>query len=305
MASANASVTSVPPDGGAGAVGPSALVVSSASSILGGPNSSSASTAASLKAFDPVATKQKLKNLTEGLDEFASLLQAGARQRKEVDEQRLAELKVMVHALEREISVETERRGETARALQTWAEAQVAAIKTKLEALLSANKAEIGVQFDALHRRIDEVEVKFEKDRERVMADVKKRNDELLENLRAFAAVFEAERKSRMEREQRILDRLAKQEHESIKRFDEERHTREQTYMATKKSLEEAVTTRSKLSEKFEEATLSELAALRNAVIAEERSRAKEDEEIAAVLHAYVQKLQASMAISLSTDTDY
>jgi SF-assemblin/beta giardin len=301
--SANASVASV---GDAGAIAPqgsaASLAPSSASSILG---TSASTTGAASKQFDPVATKQKLKSLTEGLDEFASLLQAGSRQRKEVDEQRIAELKLQVHELEREISVETERRGETSRALQAWGETQVATIKTKLEALLASNKAEIAVKFDALHRRIDEVEVKFESDRERVMADVKKRNDELLENLRAFAAVFEAERKSRMEREQRILDRLAKQEHESIKRFDDERHIREQVYMATKKSLEEAVTTRSKLSEKFEEATLSELAALRNAIIAEERARAKEDEEIASVLHAYVQKLQASMAVALSTDEAY
>lgn len=228
----------------------------------------SASTSADLE--EVAVTKARLKSMTGGLDDFAALLKAGNRQRRELDEQRIAELKAQVFELEKTVAVETDRRAETARALQAWAEVQVAGIKKRTDAMLEGSKAEMQLKFDALHSRIGELEVKFEADCARVMADVKKRNEDLVESLRAFAVAFEAERKSRMEREQRILDRLGKQEHESMRRFDEERHTREQIYMATRKELESAVAVRTKADEKFQEAMFAELASVKNAVTAEE-----------------------------------
>jgi hypothetical protein len=251
------------------------------------------------------STKARLQSMTDGLDDFAALLKAGSRQRREVDEHRIAELKAQVLELERAVSIETDRRSETARALQAWAETQVAGIRSRMEALLSASKVEAQSKFDAVHARIAGLETKFEADCVKVMADVKKRNEDLVETLRVFNASFETERRARMEREQAILDRLAKQEHESLRRFDDERHVREQTYMATKRVLEEAVASRTKADEKFQEATLAELAAIKNAVVAEERERAREDTEIAEVLEKYVQKLQASLAIINSGDVDY
>jgi DNA helicase IV len=95
------------------------------------------------------------------------------------------------------------------------------------------------------------------------MADVKKRNEDLVQSLREFNAAFEAERASRMEREQRIVDRIARQEHESIRRFDEERQTREQIYITAKKKLEDAVLARTKTDEKFQAAMWEELAAVK------------------------------------------
>jgi hypothetical protein len=256
-------------------------------------------------AEEAAATKARLESMTSGLDDFAALLKAGNRQRRELDEHRIAELKAQVFDLERGVGVESERRAEGARALQSWAESQVAGIRSRVDALLEGARADMAIKQDALHARIAALEAKFEADCARVMADVKKRNEDLVESLRAFAATFEAERAARMEREQRILDRLARQEHESARRADEERATREQAYMATRRALEESVAARVKADDKFQEALLGELAALKNAVAAEEGERAREDGDIAAVLHRYVAKLQASLAIMTSADEDY
>lgn len=245
--------------------------MASSGTAAGGAGSGGPSSGTDLE--EVAVTKARLKSMTDGLDDFAALLKAGNRQRRELDEQRIAELKAQVFELEKTVAVETDRRAETARALQSWAEVQVAGIKKRTEAMLEGSKAEMQLKFDALHARVGELEVKFEADCARVMADVRKRNEDLVESLRAFAVAFEAERKSRMEREQRILDRLGKQEHESMRRFDEERHTREQIYMATRKELESAVSVRTKADEKFQEAMFAELASVKNAVTAEEVRR--------------------------------
>jgi hypothetical protein len=52
-------------------------------------------------------------------------------------------------------------------------------------------------------------------------------------------------------------------------------------------------------------AVLEEVAAINNALVAEERKREAEDDDIAATLNRYVQKLQASLALLHSDDTAF
>jgi len=241
--------------------------------------------------------------MTEGLDDFSALLRTGTRQRREKDDHRVAELKSDIAVVERSMSVEVDKRVEMAKALQAWGEAQVEGIRHRLEASVAAGKIEMAKSVDALHVRVAALEAAFEADRERVMADVKRRNEELVVSLREFNATFEAERAARMDREARILDRVAKEEHESLRRFDDERQVREQVYLAAKKRLEDAIIARTKADEKFQAATWEEIAAVKNALVAEERARVAEDDEIAVSLNRYVQKLQASLALMLSDDT--
>lgn len=248
-------------------------------------------------------TKTRLKSMTEGLEDFSQLLRTGNRQRREKEDHRVAELKSDIAAAERTIIVESEKRVEMGRALQSWAETQVVAIRTRLESLISAARQDMDAKFAALHTRIDSLEATFHEDRERVMADVRKRNEELVEALKEFNAAFEIERAARLEREQKIRDRIAKLEHESVYRFDEERQVREQVYIGAKRRLEDAVIARTKADEKFQTSVWEEVAAIKNALAAEESARIAEDNEIAETLNRYVQKLQASLAMMLSEDT--
>lgn len=261
-------------------------------------------------AVDPLATsghtdgtKARLKSMTEGLDEFSHLLRTGTRQRKEKDDHRVAELKAEMATVERTISMEVDKRVEMAKALQVWADTQVTGLRNRLEASVTASKLDIEGKVLEIRSRIGRLETSFEADRIRVMEDVRRRNEELVASLREFNAAFEADRAARMEREQFILERIAKQEHESIRRFDEERQVREQIYLATKKRLEDAVAARTKTDDKFQTSVLAEVAAVKNALAAEESKRIAEDDEIAESLNRYVQKLQASLALMLSDDT--
>lgn len=249
------------------------------------------------------ATKQKLRAMVDGLDEFQVLMRHGTREKAEKDAFRIAALKSDIVEAEKAVAAEVDKRLEMSKSLQSWADTQVAAIRSKADAMLSSAIIEINAKLASVHARISELERKFEADRVEVLAEVERRNEELVDSLKAFNAAFEEERASRVARERAIMERLAKEENDSIRRFDEERAVREQVYMAAKKRLEEAVAARSKADEKFQTTVLAEVAAVKNAVAAEERARIAEDDEIAETMHRYVQKLQASLAVLNSEDT--
>jgi hypothetical protein len=75
--------------------------------------------------------------------------------------------------------------------------------------------------------------------------------------------------------------------------------------MNVKKQLEEAVENRTKIDTKFQNSIFNELAAIKNGITAEAEAREAEDDALARSLQAYVAKLQASLALINSTDTDF
>jgi hypothetical protein len=70
-----------------------------------------------------------------------------------------------------------------------------------------------------------------------VSEDVRSRNEELAASLKAFNTAFEEERRSRLEREKAILDKLSAEEHGSLARYEEERSAREQVREAQERCL--------------------------------------------------------------------
>lgn len=74
--------------------------------------------------------------------------------------------------------------------------------------------------------------------------------------------------------------------------------------MKIKEDIDTAAASRVKADERFQSAVTEELASLRNAIRKEEQQRIQEDDEILDTLNRYVQKLQASLQIVNSSDTE-
>ena len=271
--------------------------------------SASAAPAAPAAAADgvapPAATAEALGKMLSQFDAFEGQLRNGTRQRREKDEHRVAELRATLVSVEAEVGEESRRRAEATKALQAWAETQVLGVRTRLEELLAAAHADACARVAALNERVAALERSFAADRARVLEEVDRRNRELVAALQAFHEAFEAERRDRVVREQRILDRLGAAEHEAIAVWDAERLEREQVYMAVKRRLEEAVEARTRADDRLQGSVFAELAALKNGIAAEARARGQEDDSLAATLNAYVAKLQASLALINSEDTDF
>jgi len=256
------------------------------------------------KAVRVKTSQEKLDSLMGGFDKFESVMKQGTRQRRERDEHRLAQLKEEVTRVERAAEAETKRRVEMGRALQDWAARETKAVEDRLTMALAAQKARLEEQVAATRRRLDELEVSFAADRDRVLAEVERRNTDLAAKLEAFHEVFEAERAERRRREAAIEARIAGAEHDSEEAFAAERARREQAHAKVKERLDHAVSTRARADEKLRVWAEGELADVRTSFAAEVRQREAEDDAILAALTRYTQKLQASLHIINASDTE-
>jgi hypothetical protein len=247
-------------------------------------------------------TKTTLDKMLNDFGDFEGQLRNGTRQRREKDEHRVAELRSTIKEVESEVSEEAQRRIEATKALQAWAETQVLSVRTRLEELLISQHTDALQRVAVLTSRVAALEKTFEADQARVLDEVDRRNKELVAALQAFHESFEAERRDRILREQRILDRLGAAEHEAIAVWDAERLQREHVYMGVKKRLEEAVEARTKSDDRLQSSVFAELGAIKNGIAAEASARSQEDNSLAVTLNAYVAKLQASLALINSED---
>lgn len=228
-------------------------------------------------------------------------------------------------ALEKSVTVERSQRQEMTKSLQTvrapalrrhstpatalppflqWAQTQVGNVSDTLRADLAEREERLQGQLDALSGRIDGLAAQFEADKAEVLATVERENKALAAELAAFNAKFEEERADRLAREEALARRQAGIEQRTADALEAERGEREQAIMTLKARIQEAAARIAKADEAFQEAVAGELATLRNAVAAEEVAREREDDELLDTLQRYVKKLQASLQIINSSDTE-
>ena len=79
-----------------------------------------------------LSTKGKLDELMANFDTFEAVMKDGTRQRREMDENRLMELKYQMVALEKMLVAEIKRRAEINKSLQAWCSEQLTELDTRL-----------------------------------------------------------------------------------------------------------------------------------------------------------------------------
>lgn len=104
-----------------------------------------------------------------------------------------------------------------------WCESQIAAFQDRMEVNLRKRNVELQANIDKLNARVDALEEKFEEDKLRMMQEIEERNARLTKQLNEFQAIFDAEVKSRLEREAKIAADLAEAEAETKVNFETER----------------------------------------------------------------------------------
>lgn len=155
---------------------------------------------------------------------------------------------------------------------------------------------------EVLADRVTDLEKDLEYQKETIPLDIERRGVELTKRLEEFQELFEEERKSRLEREKVIVDRIAAHENQVDAEFEVERNEREQKYQELRATLEESVKLRKKRVERFHAFVENEIAILKNSIAHESRLREKEDDEIVETLTRYTTKLQASLRVINTTD---
>ena len=75
--------------------------------------------------------------------------------------------------------------------------------------------------------------------------------------------------------------------------------------MTAKRRMEEAIEAREKGDSKFQASMFAELATIKAGLVAEAEARATEDDHLSASLATYVQKLQSSLALVNTEDSNF
>ena len=248
-----------------------------------------------------LSTKGKLDELMANFDTFEAVMKDGTRQRREMDENRLMELKHQMVALEKMLVAEIKRRAEINKSLQAWCSEQLTELDTRLTSQIHVRMDALQDNIDLLGLRVDDLEKDFAYEKERIPREIEERGRELTRRLTEFQELFNEEKQRRLVRESEIVKRLANHENEVDEEFAAERHEREQRYQELRDRLEERTVSRRAADGRFQEFVAEELAKIKNDIVIESVQREKEDDDIVETLTRYTEKLQSSLRIINST----
>lgn len=248
------------------------------------------------------STKQKLTQIVEGFATFDVEMKMGTKQRKELEEHRISEIKQETMRLDSELSSEIKKRTEMNRSLQAFFDQSLAQTADRLRTMMDDRTTRLNSRLDDLQQQIDDLSSSFARQKEEVLRHVEQRGEELATMLNEFKEATEKDRASRLQREASIVKQLTDHEHEVAKTFGDATTARERRYAKIKKLLEDNIRLRSKAEERFELMMEQDLNALKNQLRLERETREREDDDIVEALNRYTTKLQASLKILNSTD---
>lgn len=246
---------------------------------------------------DSSNTKARLTGILESFSAFDTDMKIGTRQRREKNEHRISQLTAELTRLEKMLNVEIKRRIELNKSVQSWTEGEIEKVTSTFRDMITERSDAIQGRLTQIVQKIDSLESKFDVEMARVPVDIARRTEELTAMLVSFETKFEEERKSRLEREGRILKQLSDHEQEAERELETERSAREATHAELRRILDDNIRSRLKGDERFQSLVAEELAGLKNAVQHEQQVRASEDDEIVDALNRYTTKLQTSLRI--------
>lgn len=233
--------------------------------------------------------------------DFESTMLTGTRERREKEEQAVAELQTQMDAIEERLDCEVKDRAAQFKSLQAWCEEELSALRSKLFAALEEEVEGLNGRITALFGKIEELHEDLEVQKKIIPEDIERRGEELTKRLTKFQSLFEEERERRMEREKQIDSRVARHENEVAEALQEERVERERKVQALKVVLEEAVALRKERITRFNKVIEKEVSVLKNAIIKESRIREQEDDDIVDTLTTYTTKIQESLKVINTT----
>jgi len=228
---------------------------------------------------------------------FEAVMKERAKQRKEKDDQTIAELRVCMTNMERSLNQEIKRRIECTTSLETKCTEQISAMEERLNSIIDAQADTIKGQLSLVEKRVDELNARLEEERTKIPLDIEQRGKELQQMLNSFQENFNLEKTDRLNREGRIMKQLTDHAVFMGKQWNEESTSREDNISELTLKLQEHSNTREEADSKFEHLIETELKTLKQDIERERNERKLEDDEIVEALNRYTDNLQNSLAV--------
>ena len=226
---------------------------------------------------------------------FESILKTKAKNRKEKDEQTIAQLRVAINQMDASLSHEIKRRIEGSQNLQKECNRQVEEMERRLMTIMTDKMQLVTDRLGELDVKVEELNERLNEERAKIPADLEEKGKELKDMLQSFQNEFTVERRDRLTREGRIMKQLTDQANDMSDQWKKEISEREETVSKLTKQLTNHENNRAEADREFETLIERELKALREDVERETNERKIEDDEIVEALNRYTDNLQSSL----------
>ena len=211
-------------------------------------------------------TTKRLESIMASFDAFDADMRIGTRQRREKDEFKVFTMQQQMAVLERSLHNEVKKRTEMTKSIKTWCDVQVAEMRSKFQHDVNERRIKLQERVDGLRERTNDMRRRFTVDMHAIPLDIEARGKALAERLHHTMEQFDAESKSRKEREASMLRRLAHDESRTASSFDTARTERENDYVRLRKALDDHAKARNKRDQALKDRLSQDLARLRNQV---------------------------------------
>lgn len=229
-------------------------------------------------------------------EEFAALLRERTKQRKEREDAALAELRVHVRRLEAALTAETKRRVAAVSELQTQAKHAVDTVLVQWKESLGRESAETQERLNVLEQRLVALEERWERDVKALDGTIANKAKAWKTSLEELQSQAETERKARLQREGKILQRIQELSEQYQEQWKEERHARVAELSALTGRVHIQEDARDAQVKKLEERIHVALEGLNVALRQESTERQERDDEIVDALNKYTAQVQTSLS---------
>mmetsp|Transcript_50135 Transcript_50135/g.119340 ORF Transcript_50135/g.119340 Transcript_50135/m.119340 type:complete len:267 (+) Transcript_50135:92-892(+) len=243
------------------------------------------------------ATQAKIGALRDRFDNFQSQWAQHAKNRMDLEENKLIGIKESMGKLEQTLNSEIKRRVEANKALQGLFENQIQSVQGRLEEVFLERLDRLQSSVDALSDRIGTIEREFTMTREQYIQDIEDKNAVVAKDLNTIQNAFENEKVDRKEREDAIKKKISDHEIRTQSAFEVSAQNREQKYQQLRGELEDLKRVRGKGDDKFQTFILEEIAAVKEGLSAESTAREEADDDIVQALNHYTKALQDALRI--------
>ena len=226
---------------------------------------------------------------------FANLMRERTKQRKEREDQALAHLRVQVRRLEAALAAETKRRVAAVAALQQEAQTAIAQVAEQYQTALAQEGQVANERYLKLEQRVEALEKRWESDVVQVESAIQTKATVWKAALDDVQAQAETERKARLQREGRLMQRIEQVAEDYQEKWKTERHDRvsEMTTLTERVRVQEEARENQVrgLESRIQEALKELDTALQQEIV----ERQAHDQELVTALNNYTATVQSSL----------
>lgn len=253
------------------------------------------------KATDKRPVKERLHTLSNRFVGFEDTLHLTRAKKKEDEDRRIIVLQKQLTDLQAAITLESQNRNTSVRALQAWVEDQMEQWTSRVQLPLQQSLEKLTVRIEEVNDRIDVVEAKHEKERSEFPAIIDARSKELLGEIQDFRRVFEHDQKAQAEKHKRIAVRIQDQGARLHKQFVAEKVQAEKRVAVIRQDIQVETQLRNKADKLITQAVQDHVMTLQEQITAEIAEREVADDEIVAAVNHYTAALQDGLKIVSAT----